>query len=66
MVEYDTKSSFLKTGAQKDVQAMCKALKISVYISPMLHKNYCMIASVKVVTPLADALFFSIPSDSVC
>ena len=36
-LEYDTKSNFLHMDAQKDAQEICKALKISGYISPMLH-----------------------------
>lgn len=36
-LEYDTKSNFLNMDAQKDVQSMRKALKISSFISPMLH-----------------------------
>ena len=39
-LEYDTKSNFLHMDAQKDAQEICKALKISGYISPMLQPPF--------------------------
>ena len=36
-LEYDTKSDLLNMDAQKDAQGIHKALKISGFISPMLH-----------------------------
>jgi hypothetical protein len=37
LLEYDKKSGFLNMDAQKDAQGIHKALKISGFISPMLH-----------------------------